>query len=431
MFRKVMLILAVTLAICTAPMAFAQGQTTAGAVAGVCPPPNTAPGEYSVCLNTAENKIHIFQDGKDLGAVATNAVVASVAALKGQPAGNAVAETAEQKAPEPTPTKPRMFLVNDNMFSYSFSPYYRDPLIGDFAANKAYNIAKHVVEFKHVDVGNRFGDNTFVMSYLSSNHINPTSAEHFHDNITIGAKDVYMTYRHMMWFGQLLGKDLSKGFIKDYGITFGADFGSKNDDFSNQRRSPMVGPSVSFKVPNHGYWNLAAMWTREWNQEGTDVTEWRYCNGASTANCQPAPGPVFLQGNPVPVIYNVPVPSKWGQKIVYANTYTFQTSWGIPFALGKAPMEFDGFGVFNGSKGYGAPELTPFTGGHVWTQKGTKPETIIRPVLEYNFGSLFGEGHKYQIGIGYEYWNNLFGVDHHKYYGALQNAPFIQLKIHL
>jgi len=178
----------------------------------------------------------------------------------------------------------------------------------------------------------------------------------------------------------------------------------------------MVGAGLQFKVPNHGYWNVAAMWTKEWNNEGTDVTEWRYCNTTNTA-CQ------STQHFP----YVVPYTSKWGQPIDYANTYTIQTNWGIPFALGKALMSFEGFATFNGTKGYGAPELGA---NQVWTQKGTKPELIIRPVLNLNVGRFLDESHIWTIGVGYEYWNNLFGVDHHKYLGALQNAPFVQLGIH-
>ena len=410
MLRKIIIVLVVTLA--TASIAFAE--TT-----GPCPPTGIAKGEYAICLSSLDNKIHVYRDNADLGVVANGSAYSSSTEV------TATTPPTAEKPPEAR--KPHVFLLNDNMFTYEFSSWFRDPFIAtyDNSGNpiKANNISKHVVTFKHVDVGNKLGDNTFVMQYLSSNHINPTSTDHFHDNMTVGAKDVYMTFRHNFGLSRLTNKDLSWGPIKDVLVTFGFDFGSKNDDFSNQRRSPMFGPGVAFKVPNHGYWNIVAMWTREWNQEGTDVTSYRYCTVISTTDCQSNPG--FATG------YVKPMPTTWGQPIEYDNSYTIQSSWGVPFALGKALMSFEGFAVFNGTKGYGAPELQPFTGGHVWTQKGTKPETIIRPTLYYNFGKAFGESHNWQIGVGYEYWNNLFGVDHHKYPGTLENAPFLSLNIHL
>lgn len=307
-----------------------------------------------------------------------------------------VADTPPQTTP---PKKPHAFLVNENVFKYWVGGSFREPYVND-----GRNLTKHIVEFAHVDKGNRLGDNVFDMQYLMSNHLNPVGE--LHGNLENGAKDVYMTYRHDLSLNRLFKTNRFKfGLIQDVMLEAGADFGSKNDDFSNQRRSPMVGPAVSLKVPNHGYWNLAAMWTKEWNEEGTDITS--YFPGTT-------------------------IPATWGKKVVYDSTYTIQTSWGVPFALGKAPFSFEGFGVFNGAKGYQAGTLVAFAPG-VYREfvNGTKPETILHPEILYNIGSLLGEGHVYQIGVGYEWWNNKFGVDHHKAPGALANTPFLIVQVHL
>jgi hypothetical protein len=328
--------------------------------------------------------------------------------------------------------KPHAFLIQDNEFRWYWGPYFRDPFIENSnytqpgayascsASNPAYlcpakNIMKNVIHFVHVDLGNKLGDNLFSMQYLMDNRANPVSVPFFHDNPNVGSKDVYMSYRHDIVLDRLVNKDLGVGPIKNWILTVGADFGSKNDDFANQRRSPMIGPGVNFKVPNGGYLKVNAMWTREWNEEGTDVTSWYYTNPSTGLSS--IDSPIACYGSEV----CVPSPHTWGQKVVYSpREVTFQAGWGVPFALGKMPWIFEGFSTLNTAKGYGAAQLLPFTGSGffsspVYYHAGTRPEWISDGLLLYNFGSLFGSGHNWQIGPGYEYWHNMFGVG--------QNAP--------
>jgi hypothetical protein len=313
------------------------------------------------------------------------------------------------------------FKLQDNELRYGYGPYFRDPFItkpGDSTNTQSSNIAKNFLEFVHVDIGNTLGDNTFTMQYLRSNKTNPVSTPYFHNNTNVGAKDVYMTYRHDVVLSRIFkNANFSWGPIKDVIVSGGMDVGSKNDDFSNQRFSPMIGPGVQLKVPNGGYWKVVAMWTREWNEEGTDFT-----------------------------LYDSAIkykPVAWGKPVLYAQEATLQTAWGLPFSLGRAPITFEGFGTLNSAKGYSAGSLmynpTVSNGGsaslpqdsYYMVYLGTKPETIIHSMLMYNFGSLIGHGHNWQIGVGYEYWNNLFGVDHHKHPGCLENAPFLLVALHL
>lgn len=336
-----------------------------------------------------------------------------------------------KKAPEAKP-KPHAFTMTDNSFSYTYGATYREPFVAVYDAQgnpvKAKNVAKNSVTFKHVDIGNKWGDNLFVMQYLMSNRQNPVSSDHYHDSLEVGAKDVYMTMRHNVSLSRLFpSKKFSFGPVSDVLITMGADFGVKNDDFSSQRRSPFIGPGLAFKVPNHGFATLSAMWTREWNNEGTDITSY-----------WAAP--------------NVTSPKTWGQPVVYDPSYSIQAAWGVPVTIGKEMVMFEGFGTFNGSKGYTAWQMPkPFaynaaahaatpcgtgTNPNCWYRIGTKPETLIHATVKYNVGKFFGEGHNWQIGAGYEWWNNKFGVDHkqtvpQKQLGTIANTPFVELTIHL
>jgi len=328
--------------------------------------------------------------------------------------------------------KPATFIIQDNEFRYWYSSWFSDPYITNPETGKAQKIAKNVIEFVHVDLGNKLGDNTFDVQYLMDNTTNPTSVTYFHNNEHAGSKDVYFTYRHDLVIDRIVNRDLSKGPIKNWIITMGADFGSKNDDFSSQRRSPMIGPGVNFKIPNGGYWKVVAVWTREWNEEGTDITSYET-------------EPPFK-------------PNNWGKPVVYGpQEVSGQTAWGVPFSLGKALMTFEGFGVVNSSKGYGAGNLVYNTDtinepqnynpnepadSYYMFYQGTRPEVLLHGMLVYNAGALFGPGHNWQIGVGYEYWHNIFGVPQFSTptngfptsilcNSCIAHTPFVTVNIHL
>jgi len=356
--------------------------------------------------------------------------------------------------------RPAQFLIQDNEFRYEFSSWYRDPFIensnykqsGAFVTCSqgqylcpAKNLPKNVVGFTHVDLGNKLGDNVLDVQLMMDNKSNPVSVGYYHDSTNVGSKDFYVTFRHDIVIDRIVNKDLGIGPIKNWVLEVGADLSEKNDDFGNQRRSPMIGPGVNFKVPNGGYWKVVAMWTREWNNEGTDVTSFYYTNDSTGAIAIDAPAGACPAGNPY---CQIPSPRTWGQKVVYSpREVTIQTGWGLPFALGKTPWIFEGWSTLNTAKGYGAPQLVPFTGPGfyspvVYYKQGTRPESYSHARVMYNFGSLFGKGHLWQIGVGYEYWHNEFGVPQEPPISTVPNAtyqcnscigntPFLSLAIHL
>ena len=98
MSKKLIFFFLIVFALCAASLAFAEGGAAAAATdsfstspsgsAGICPPMNVPSGEYAICLSPSDNKVHVYQNDTDLGAVATKSVVSSLVALKAQPAGN-------------------------------------------------------------------------------------------------------------------------------------------------------------------------------------------------------------------------------------------------------------------------------------------------------------------------------------------------------
>jgi hypothetical protein len=347
------------------------------------------------------------------------------------------------------------FQIQDNSFAYEYIPAMRAPFNDtvDSAGTKASNTMAHLVDYTHFDMGYKLGDNVIDLSYFIDSRSEPVSP-YFYNNDNTGDKPFYATVRHNFVLNRLFNTDkFAFGPIRDVFITVGADYGSNNNTFGNQRRSPMVGPGVSFKINHGGFWNLSAMWTKEWNHEGTDITAWGY--DVTTAS-----GALFDGNGLKPISY--------GRSVVYDATYTIQTSWGYPFSIAsKLPMYFTGWGVMNGTKGYASKSMIPYTGGTFYgnaipaeyTMAGTKPEYILKPSLRYNFGSLFGPGHNWQVGVGYYYWLNVYGIDHHIHpdtvyeivndagakigstspaaynmpgieSGAQQNTPFAELVLH-
>lgn len=308
-----------------------------------------------------------------------------------------LSHVADQKKVE---SQPHLFMFQDNSIRWWYGSWFRSPF-----ANSGQNIQMNGFQFTHVDRGNRFGDNLFDVTYIMSNRGDAVSKAFFHNNTTDGARDAYIIYRHDIGLNQLFKTKVFKfGWVDDVQLTAGVDLDSKNNDFGGSRLSPVVGPTfvINPKIAPRAHIRLSTFWTKEWNEEGTDFTSWTTINGS-------------------------PRPVTWGKPVTYDATYMISASWSFPFKVSKAPLSVEGFGVFSGSKGYTAGSLQP-TGKMYY--EGTKPETILRPKLMYNFGSLFSEKHNWQLGVGYHYWNNKFGTDHHKNVGCLQHAPFSELAFH-
>jgi hypothetical protein len=268
----------------------------------------------------------------------------------------------------------------DNAFRYWYSSAFREP-----DTNNGQNISKNIISFTHVDGGNKYGNNFLNVDLLKSNAGDPTAGDP-----TIGAVEVYVVYRHDVSLNRVTkSKKFSFGPIKDVLITAGADLNTKNTAFAPEKRMPVFGPTFAIKV-RKGFWDVSLLWDKEWNHDGF---------GSFDTN---------------PARYNP------GGGVEFHSAAMLATAWSIPlFKIAKAPLSFDGFGDINSAKGPDGAGI------------GTRPETLLHPKLMYNFGQLISEKHNWQLGFGYEYWNNKFGEDNRHYPGACANAPFAELAIHL
>lgn len=253
---------------------------------------------------------------------------------------------------------------SDNSFSYEYGTRYAEPGIQG-------NIKKNIVEFTHVD-GYKYGSNFVNVQTLFSDGTDPANGGNN------GATEVYAVYRHQLSLNKISGKDFKWGPVRDWGLSAGFDWNTKNTTFAPQKRMFVVGPTVNFDVP--GFWDISLMVRTESNHNGLS----------------------FAQQHDVR----------------FNNTWYAETAWGVPFQLGAMPFKFKGFANYvppKGQDGFGAD---------------TKGETLIHASLLLDVGKLaFDKKDTFFAGVGYEYWNHKFGNGSGP--GIRANTPFINLEWHL
>ena len=123
----------------------------------------------------------------------------------------------------------------DNSFTYWYSPSFREP-----DTNNGKNIMKNVIEFTHVDGGNKFGNNFLNIDMYHSNAGDPTASALTNTNPptpealqpAVGATEVYAVFRHDISLSKLTGKKLAFGPVKDVLATVGIDLSTKNTTFA-------------------------------------------------------------------------------------------------------------------------------------------------------------------------------------------------------
>ena len=144
---------------------------------------------------------------------------------------------------------------SDNVFSYRYQPFSREPGISQA-------IAKNILHLSHVDGGQNWIDNFFSIDALQSNPNDPAN------NGTTGATEVYGVYRgdlnNMTAFGHPMLA--IPGFVRDVTFQIGGDFNTKNTAFAPEKKLIVVGPNIHFDTP--GFFNLAIHFAHEWNYNG-------------------------------------------------------------------------------------------------------------------------------------------------------------------
>jgi hypothetical protein len=187
---------------------------------------------------------------------------------------------------------------------------------------------------------------------------------------------VYAIGRVDWSFSKLMGRSLSGGIVKDFGLLTGFDFGSKNDTFAQGARVWTIGPSISFNVP-HGFLNASLGWRKEQNHNG------------------------FV-----------------GRGISFDPTWYFESTGQVSFNLGPAPMLFRGFVSVTGPKGRDGFGID------------SKTELMSRFALLADVGHWFGNPRAVYAGLGYMYWYQEYGVPSGSKPGTLSSVPMLQLEAH-
>jgi len=144
---------------------------------------------------------------------------------------------------------------SDNVFSYRYQPFSREPGISP-------PVAKHVLNLSHVDAGKNWIDNFFSIDALQSDHNDPAKGG------TNGATEVYAVYRGDVNNMAALGHPVLAipGFIRDVSLQIGGDFNTKNTAFAGEKKLIVAGPNIHFDTP--GFLNLAIHIAHEWNYNG-------------------------------------------------------------------------------------------------------------------------------------------------------------------
>lgn len=229
--------------------------------------------------------------------------------------------------------------------------------------------------------GFKYGSYAFNVDYLVSSMANPeagpTNAYGYPTPGSGGAQEVYSVGRVEFSASKIFGRSFSYGFIRDFGLTTGYEFGVKDDAFAERARMLVFGPTVEFAVP-HGFWNVTVGVRKETNHDGITNVE---------VNFNPA--------------------------------LHIESSWLYPFRVGPVPLVFKGFVSVTGPKGKDGAGV------------GTTTEILSRVSLLADVGSFAGHPRTFYAGVGYEYWHNMYGTNPGEQPGTTQTScPMLEAEIH-
>lgn len=225
------------------------------------------------------------------------------------------------------------------------------------------SMSKQIFNLTHVS-GYSLGGNFFSVDMLTSTTTDPSN----NAGATAafpkqGAHEVYVSYKHSLNLGKLFDTKIDFGPVRGMDFTFGFDYAAKNTTFAPAVYKLMAGPQFSFKVP--GFLNVALLYYKEKNHNA--FGGFRSAIGGTT-------------------------------DVTFDGTYQVAAAWGIPVALGSVNTSVKGFATFTGAKGKDGSAVE------------TKLETLARVYWMADVSPLLGcKKGTWQIGPGFEYWDNKFG----------------------
>ena len=242
---------------------------------------------------------------------------------------------------------------SDTSFGYRYGTQFQEPANPD-------SMAKNILNLTHVS-GYSLGSNFFSVDMLNSSATDPSN--NASTGPKQGAHEVYVSYKHSLNLGKVFDTKIDFGPVRGMSLTAGFDYAAKNTTFAPAVYKILVGPTFNFKVP--GFLNVGVLYYKEKNHNAY---------GASK------------------------VPQGGGLDVSFDPTYQVAAAWGIPVALGQVNTSVKGFATYTGTKGKDGSAVE------------TKPETLARIYWMADISPLLGcKKGVWQIGPGFEYWDNKFG----------------------
>ena len=260
----------------------------------------------------------------------------------------------------------------DDTLMYVFGPAYRNPFTITPSQPDGADISRNAIEFKHVDAW-RYGHNVVEIIIKKASDVEPAAGG------GDGAMGLYAILRSGLGINRLAGAPVvAIGPLRDVAIQAGMNLETKNSDYAPQERTLYFGPSFQFRVGG-GFVNVALQLRKEWNHNG-----------------------------------------HLGVSESYDLGFNVEPVWHLPFRLGGVHLALDGFAAYNTPKGKDA------------AGRDTRAELIARPLLKIDLGTLAGRKPRVlELGVGFEYWHNMFGKAADRVPGAKQLTPVFALAVHL
>lgn len=257
---------------------------------------------------------------------------------------------------------------SDTALMWSYGTQFSEPFKNQ-DNGKAIEIDKQIFALVH-NSGYKYGSN-FVQVNLHQSNDEPNG------NVSgKGAQEAYVIYRHTFDYEKIFGSIENKpDFLRGIGMTLGADWNTKNDDYGSNREMWVAGPSVMFNVS--GYLNFNMLVHYESNR------------------------PNVIAG-----------------KYTYDPYLALQLVWGLP--IQDTGLEFNGIATWMAEKG-----KNEFGGN-------TTAETFVDVSLMYDIGQLTGSKNHFKAGVAYQYWANKYGneTDGEAGQGATASVPMIRAAYH-
>jgi hypothetical protein len=266
--------------------------------------------------------------------------------------------------------KPPVFA--DSTIMYVIGPAYRNPFITSLSQPAGADILHHNIEFKHVDAW-KYGHNAIEIIIKKSNEVEPGAGG------GTGALELYSIFRSGAGINRIARRPvIALGPLRDVDVQVGMNLETKSSDYAPQERTIYFGPNLQFRF-GAGFVNVGLQLRKEWNHNGN-----------------------------------------LGVNESYDVNFNVEPVWHLPFRLGPAHFALDGYADYNTAKGKDGA-------GH-----GTRPEFIARPLLKVDVSPLVGlKSRVLEIGVGFEYWHNMFGKDAAAVPGAKQFTPVFSISAHL